>query len=73
VRGGNALSQRFGGIGLGLTTARKLMQLHGGRLEIANQPGRGARVTLAFPAARFTAPGFPETGERRRMPRERVG
>lgn len=36
------------GTGLGLTVARKIIDLHGGRFEIANAPGGGAMVTLAF-------------------------
>ena len=36
------------GMGLGLTVARKLMELHGGRISLANAVPRGAEVTLAF-------------------------
>jgi PAS domain S-box-containing protein len=55
VRGGDAMSQSHGGIGLGIMMARKLMELHGGRIEIANRPGGGALVTLVFPASRQAA------------------
>ena len=52
VRGGNAFSQSHGGVGLGLTVAHKLMEMHAGRLEAVNRPGGGARVTLVFPRSR---------------------
>lgn len=38
------------GTGLGLPVARALVELHGGRLLIASQPGSGTTVTLRLPA-----------------------
>lgn len=52
VRGGEAMRQNRGGIGLGITIAAKLMQLHDGRIEVANLPGAGAIVSMIFPAHR---------------------
>lgn len=37
-------SEREGGMGLGLTLADEVMQGHGGSIEVANEPGGGARV-----------------------------
>jgi signal transduction histidine kinase len=37
------------GSGLGLTIAERIVAAHGGRIEIASEPGRGTRVTLLFP------------------------
>jgi two-component system heavy metal sensor histidine kinase CusS len=44
-------SQASGGTGLGLAIVQSIMVLHGGRVEIASQPGHGTRVTLHIPAA----------------------
>ncbi|WP_417519418.1 ATP-binding protein [Minwuia sp.] len=40
-----------GGTGLGLPITRKLVELHGGRMEVVTAPGRGTRVMLHFPCA----------------------
>jgi len=40
------------GIGLGLTVARKYMELHGGAAKAGNSPGGGAMVTLSLPLFR---------------------
>jgi len=37
------------GTGLGLAIVRKIIDEHGGRVELANRPPRGALVTLVFP------------------------
>lgn len=44
-------SQASGGTGLGLSIVQSIVTLHGGRAEIASQPGRGTRVTLHIPAS----------------------
>ena len=44
-------SQASGGTGLGLAIVQGIMQLHGGRVEIVSQPGKGTRVTLSIPAS----------------------
>jgi signal transduction histidine kinase len=56
TQAGSAWTRRKGGIGLGLAIARKLLELHQGRLEIDSQPGQGTRMTLIFPAARLASP-----------------
>lgn len=39
----------YDGTGLGLSVVKGLAELHGGRLEITSQVGRGTRVTLRMP------------------------
>jgi signal transduction histidine kinase len=45
------LERRYEGTGLGLSIVNKLMEIHGGRLEIVSAPGEGTEVSLYFPAA----------------------
>jgi signal transduction histidine kinase len=47
------LSRRYEGMGLGLPLAKQLMELHGGRLELASAPTVGTTVTIIFPAERI--------------------
>jgi signal transduction histidine kinase len=39
-----------GGSGLGLPTARKIIEAHGGTIDIETAPGRGTKVTIWLPA-----------------------
>ena len=39
-----------GGTGLGLPTARKIVEAHGGSIDIESTPGRGTKVTIWLPA-----------------------
>jgi two-component system phosphate regulon sensor histidine kinase PhoR len=42
---------RAGGAGLGLAIARHLLELHGSRLHVVSEVGRGSRFTFALPVA----------------------
>ena len=44
-------SQTSGGTGLGLAIVQSIMLLHGGKVEIASEPGHGTRVILHMPIA----------------------
>lgn len=44
------LARKYDGTGLGLPLSRKLIELHGGRLELASELGKGTVVTVVFPA-----------------------
>ena len=41
-----------GGIGIGLPLVKQLIEVHGGRLQIASAENKGTKVTLLFPAYR---------------------
>ena len=42
---------RSGGTGLGLPTARRLVEQHGGRIDVHSEPGRGTDFALYFPVS----------------------
>src|SRR5206468_1256017 len=51
-----AAGRKTGGLGIGLTLARRIVQLHGGNIEAFSEgTGRGSRFVLGLPRAE--APG----------------
>ena len=42
-------STRRGGSGLGLPTARKIIEAHGGQITCQSEPGRGTQFTIKLP------------------------
>lgn len=56
---GTASSKRAPGVGLGLTVARRIVEAHGGDIEVESAPGVGStfsvRLSLATPEARGTS------------------
>lgn len=53
----SALSRRYEGLGLGLTLAKDIVELHGGHLAIKTAQGGGTTVTVVLPADRVLADG----------------
>ena len=47
-----ALTRSHQGTGLGLPLVKAIMDLHGGTLDLASEPGAGTRVSITFPPRR---------------------
>jgi len=52
----HALTSNFEGIGLGLPLTKAMVEMHGGKLEVASISNHGTTATLVFPAERVRGP-----------------
>ena len=58
TQGSRGLDRAQGGLGVGLTLARRLAEMHGGRLEAASEgAGRGSEFTLRLPCVGLVSGG----------------
>ncbi len=51
----SGLARKYEGTGLGLPLTKRLVELHGGTLELASEPRRGTAVTVRLPSTRRVA------------------
>ena len=49
-RGKDAVANQIQGSGLGLSLVRRIVEAHGGRVELASRPGHGSTFTICLPA-----------------------
>ena len=53
------LARRYEGIGVGLPTVRKLLNLLGGSIAVDSEPGKGSRFIVSLPVTPALADGHP--------------
>jgi two-component system CheB/CheR fusion protein len=65
TQGDNSLERARGGLGVGLTLVRSLVELHDGRVEVKSDgPGKGSEFLVRLPLASPDVPPEPKTPER---------
>ncbi len=55
-------ADHYGGLGLGLSISRRIVEAHGGTIQVVSQPGQGATFVVELPCA-----GPPAEGDRERQ------
>ena len=64
-------STRPAGSGLGLPTARKIIEAHGGTIQVQSEPGKGSQFTVRLPVSEPKTPGAATAVARRVLRRRR--
>jgi signal transduction histidine kinase/CheY-like chemotaxis protein len=76
VQGDRSLQRSQGGLGIGLTVVRKLVELHGGTITAHSEgPGRGSEFVVRLPSLEGTsklAPAEPLAGPAQRVESRRI-
>ena len=63
VQGERTLDRAQGGLGIGLTLARALVEMHGGTVEARSRVGEGTVFLITLPEGRTLEPTSPTSAE----------